>query len=135
MYVTTAWTTHLLHFFQVQTGSPRLPAVAVSILSIRCCLLKVGQNNGPRHWLHHLQLKAHGWWLETAWWAGAKEHRAGGGSQASAWFNQWPGRGSRRPAATEVPYLLITGGAAVVITVALWKCRHPLPVVTAANSL
>lgn len=134
-YVTRAWTTNLLHFLKVQTGSSWFPAVAVPILSVRCCLVKVGQNNGPCHWLHHLQLKAHRGWLEATWWARAEEHGTGGSSQASAWFNQRPSRGSWRPAATEVPYLLITGGAAVVITVALGKCRHPLPVVTAADSL
>lgn len=125
----------LLHFLQVQTGPPQLPAVTVPILSVRCWLVEVSQNDGPYHWLHHLQLKAHGGWLEATWWTGAEEYRAGGGSQACTRLNQRPGRGSRWPAATEVPHLLITGGAAVVIAMALGKRRHPLPVFTAADSL
>lgn len=128
--------TNLLHFLQVQTGPSRLPAVAVAILSVRGRrLVKVGQNYGPRHRRHHLELKAHGRRLQAVRRAGAEEHRAGGGGQTSARLDRRPGGRCRRPAAAQVPHLLVAGGAAVVIAVAMGERRHPLPVVAAADSL
>lgn len=93
----------------------------------------MGQNDGPRHRLHHLQLKAHGG-LEATWWAGAEENGAGGGGQAGTGLNERPRRSSGRPAAAEVPHLLVTGGAAVVVAVPRGERRHPLPVVAAADA-
>lgn len=107
-----------MHLLQVQTRPPQLPAETVPILPVRCRLLKVGQDDGSSRWRHHLQLKAHGG-LEGPRRAGAEEDGARGGGQAGAGLHQWPGGGGGRAAAAEVPHLLVTGGAAVVVGVAL----------------
>ena len=46
-------------------------------------LVKVGQEDGPCHRLHHLQLEPQRGRHEAVRGAGAEEHRAGGGGQVS----------------------------------------------------
>lgn len=75
--------TDLLHLLQVQARPPQLSAKTVTILPVRCRLLKVGQDDWSSRWRHHLQLKAHGG-LEAPRGAGAEEDRAGRGGQAGA---------------------------------------------------